>query len=50
MELREIQIIFSIFILSLIKMQVKALTLYEESQVPLKLFLNLTQRYFNIID
>lgn len=34
MEIREIQIIFSIFILSPIKMQVKAVTLYEESQVP----------------
>lgn len=38
MELREIQIIFSmknsIFSLSLLKMQVNALTLFEESRVP----------------
>lgn len=38
MELGEIQIIFSIknsiFVLSLIKMQVNALTLFEGSQVP----------------
>lgn len=53
-ELREIHIIFSLFVLSLIKMQVNALILCEESQVPPQMiphyFLNAIQRYFNIIN
>lgn len=52
MELREIQIIFSVFVLSLIQMQVNALS--EEYQVPSQIiplyFLNAIQIYFNIIN